>query len=470
MEFIQILDSGIRPGGLVEWVPAVPGGLGAWHRDPRGTSHNHEHHLRLAHEHRLRTQHDGGPAAWLGVDVEFDEQISVPAVRGAILAWINRHEVLRTHVTLAGEHTERYTTDPGTVHLRMSRIGWYNDPGLLIEQIAGSINKATAPLYWPAYRFATVARAHSFTLLFAADHSLVDGYSLLNAQHELRELYVAARHRRPPDLPPTGSYVDFSSEERAAADAADHRHTAVAVWSGFLHGGELPGVELLPARPEPDSPEPDHGWPDHHPQPSHTVRLLDDAATRTLSRSCKDLGGSLIGGLLAAAALAYRRDTGADEFTTVMPRHTRNHAQFHSALGWFVALAPVTVDTSDDPDFAVALERVMVSLDRAREGAALPLLRLAQILDFEPEPKFVVSFMDTRSVADAGTADAGGARALRSHAYADDEVYIWINRTPSGLRMHARYPADAPGYPAATVVERYLGHFALLLARIAAGG
>ena len=463
MEFIQILDSGIRPGGLVEWVPAVPGGLGAWHRDPRGTSHNHEHHLRLAHDYRVRTQREGGREAWLGVAVEFDEQISVPAVRGAILAWINRHEVLRTHVTLTGDRTDRYTTDPGTVHLRMSRIGWYNDPTLLIEQIAGSFDRATAPTHWPAYRFATVARAHSFSLLFAADHSLVDGYSLLNAQAELRELYRAAVERRVPELPPTGSYVDFSSVEREAADAADHRHTAVAVWTEFLSGGELPGFGLLP------DPGDGAAADGAHAQPSHTTVLLDDAATRALTRRCTDLGGSLIGGILAAAAMVYRRESGADRFTTVMPRHTRNHVEFHGALGWFVGLAPVTVDVSDDPDFPTALDRVMVSLDRAREGSALPLLRLAQILDFDPEPKFVVSFMDTRSVPGAESADAGAARALRSHAYSDDEVYVWINRTPNGLRMHSRFPADAPDRPASAILQGFLDDLGGLLARIAEG-
>ena len=42
MKFIQILEEPIEPGGLVEWVPSVPGGLGGWLDDTRLTSHNHE--------------------------------------------------------------------------------------------------------------------------------------------------------------------------------------------------------------------------------------------------------------------------------------------------------------------------------------------------------------------------------------------------------------------------------------------
>ena len=44
----------------------------------------------------------------------------------------------------------------------------------------------------------------------------------------------------------------------------------------------------------------------------------------------------------------------------------------------------------------------------------------------------------------AGAADAGRAKVLRSHSYSPDEVYIWINRTPSGLRYSARFPRESP--------------------------
>ncbi|MFT3663109.1 MAG: condensation domain-containing protein [Gordonia sp. (in: high G+C Gram-positive bacteria)] len=460
MEFIQILESEIEPGGLVEWVPAAAGGLGSWLRDPRGTSHNHEQHLRSAHEHLRRTRREGGRESWLGVSVEFDEQISLTLVDKAIRAYIDRHEVLRTHVVLHPDgRTQRYTTGPGSVHLRHTRIGWYGDATLLLEQIAGAVDRATAPVYWPAYRFATVARAGSFTLLFAADHSLVDGYSLVHAQHEFRELYAAAREQRPPQLPPTGSYLDFSGAERSVADASDERHTAVAVWRGFLAecGGALPRFAPLPPAP----PRLDDDPP---AQAARTALLLDDAATEAFTRRCTDRDGSLTGGLLAVAAQVYRRRSGAGLFATVMPRHTRNKAVFHTALGWFVGLAPVAVAIDDDPDFPTALDRAMASLDRAREGAALPLLRLAEIIGFDPAPSFVVSFMDTRGVPGAQTADAGGARALRSHSYSDDEVYIWINRTPSGLRIHARYPAEEDRV---SILLSYLDDFAARLAELA---
>ncbi|MFT4087279.1 MAG: condensation domain-containing protein [Gordonia sp. (in: high G+C Gram-positive bacteria)] len=459
MEFLQILDAGIAPGGLVEWVPSTPGGLGMWHRDPRPTSHNHELHLRSAFEYRARTRREGGRESWLGLTVEFDGPPAFPAIRSALVAWINRHEVLRTHVVLKASGTERYTTDAGTVRLKMSRIGWFADSSMLTEQIAGSFDRATAPLHWPAYRFATVTRPHSFTLLFAADHSLVDGYSLINAQHELRELYQAALDGRPADLPPVGSYVEFSGAERQSADGADESHPAVGLWTEYLSGDRpLPRFELLTEPPKRGDDDPPPA------QPSTSALLFDDAQTVALEEYFAAADGSLAGGLLAAMAVVYHRRSGAAEFACLMPRHTRVHADLHGALGWFVSVAPIAVRTDDDPDLDQCLERAMRSLDEARRGASLPMLRLAELADFTPHPKFVVSYMDTRRVPGAADADAGAARVLRSHSYSDDEVYVWLNRTPAGLRMHARYPADEPGRPRSDILRGYLNDVAALLA------
>ncbi len=164
-----------------------------------------------------------------GLSIEFDEPLSIPAIRSVLTQWIDRHEVLRSHVVIKGTGLQRLTTDPpGTVKLKMGRIGWFRESGPLVEQLGGAFDRATAPLHWPAYLFATVGRADSFTLLFAADHSLVDGYSLIMAQQELVSLYRAAREHRSANLPAVGSYVDFSAEERRQADQTGGDHPAVA--------------------------------------------------------------------------------------------------------------------------------------------------------------------------------------------------------------------------------------------------
>lgn len=481
MDFIQILDAPIRPGGLVEWIPAVAGGLGSWQRDHRETSHNHEEHLRSAFEYRARTHREGGRESWLGLSVEFDEPMSVPSVRAALAAYINRHEVLRTHVVLKADHdanyvTERYTTGPDTVQLKMARIGWYTEMSLLLEQVAGSFDRATAPLHWPAYRFATVARPQSFTLLLAADHSLVDGYSLVTAHYELSELYRAAREGRPPQLDPSGSYLDFSDAQRRGADAADITHPAAQTWAKFIskYHNAMPANPLLVPRPVESAPANEN----HRPastttdadaplpfQPSRTTLLLDEPATRRFEDFCAASGASFVGGILGALAVAFRETSRADDFAVVMPRHTRTDRTWLHSLGWFVGLAPMSIDVSDDPSLVDAACRSTAELANSRHGGDLPFLRVADLIGITGSPHMVVSYMDTRATPKADIGDGGAARVLRSHSYADDEVYVWVNRTPGGLRLHARYPATG-----AQNVPPFLDRFATLLARTAGGG
>lgn len=453
MKFLQILEEPIEPGGLVEWTPSVPGGLGMWDRDPRLTSHNHEQHLRSAFEYRLRTRREGGRESWLGLMIHFDEPLSIPALRAALRQWIDRHEVLRSHVVIKHNGLARLTTAPGTVELTIGRIGWYTESGPLVEQIAGSFDRATAPLHWPAYMFATVGRESSFTLLFAADHSLVDGYSLIMAQHELAAMYRAARDHTELAPPEVGSYVDFSAAERRQADQAGADHPAVATWTSFLHAGN--GDMPRAFGPSADD-EHNQDAPPRSPAAQRCLsgEIADDATANRFTAVCSEAGGSLPAGVLATFAMVHHQLTGDPEFRCVLPRHTRDEARWLTTLGWFVAVAPFCLQMADSPTFDQTVTRATVELKRARQGASLPFLRVADLMGYRGAPRFVISFIDTRYAPGAAEADAGRAIVLRSHSYSPDEVLIWINRTPSGLRFSARFPAeDTPALAESTTPD-----------------
>ncbi|MCX6469967.1 MAG: condensation domain-containing protein [Corynebacteriales bacterium] len=456
MKFTQMMDQPVEPGGLVEWSAQTPGGFAHWHTDPRPTSHNHELHLRSALEYRWRTRREGGRESWLGLAIEFDEPMSVPAIRAALTRWIDRHEVLRSHVVVKHTGMQRLSTPPGSVTLKMGRVGWYTEAGPLLDQLAGAFDRATAPLQWPAYLFATVAREKTFTLLFAGDHSLLDGYSLILAQHELIELYHAARERRDDRLGPVGSYVDFSAHERRVADEADADHPAVAAWRDYLadNGNEMPRFDVSgeshtrPAQDDAPSTSPEEGRATAEdpgdatgpPQSSVTMELLDDDEANRFTAVCSAAGGNLFAGILAALAIAYR-ECGGGVFRAITPRHTRDEGRWLGSLGWFVSTTPLRLDTSGLVAFDQVVARATGELRATRTAAGLPFLRVAELLGYTGDPKFVVSFIDTRHAPNAAAADAGAARVLRSHSYADDEVFIWVNRTPSGVRISARFPA-----------------------------
>mgnify|MGYP007112081085 CR=1 FL=1 len=86
MDFLQSLERPVQPGGLVEWTPTLGDGATALRSDPRPTSHNHERHLREALAYQEQTGYTGGRESWLGVAIEFDEPLSIPAIRAALTA------------------------------------------------------------------------------------------------------------------------------------------------------------------------------------------------------------------------------------------------------------------------------------------------------------------------------------------------------------------------------------------------
>ena len=121
-------------------------------------------------------------------------------------------------------------------------MGTYRSTGPLAEQLLGEFDRSTAPLTWPAYLFSTVAREDSFTLFFAADHSLLDGYSLILSPYELRELYREAMGGEPARL--RAAFADAAHP--LAGLLADATSTPMAMAAAGVFG--LGGVWcLLPA-------------------------------------------------------------------------------------------------------------------------------------------------------------------------------------------------------------------------------
>ncbi|WP_019202552.1 condensation domain-containing protein [Tsukamurella sp. 1534] len=472
MQFTEIDAYPLRPGELRNWIPRT-GPAARWRDDPRATSHVHEAHLRGALSIQRRRHIDGGRESWLGLGIEFDEPLSIPGLRSALRAWIDRHEVLRTHVFMEEGKPRRRSAQTDTVDLKVQTVGTYRSAGPLAEQLLGEFDRATAPLTWPAYLFSTVSREDSFTLFFAADHSLMDGYSLILSPHELRELYRQAVHGVEARLLPTGSYVDYSDDDRQTADRATATHPAARMWQEYLtETSFLPSPFPMPLLPPSAkslagetlaalSRDPD-GVP-RLPQAALNFHLLDDERANNFTRVCSESGASLVTGVLACMA-KINTDLGfGPVFRCAVTRHTRDAEQWIAALGWFVGIAPFRLDTTGSRGFGDLAQRAQTEWRRSKAGSTLPYLRIGEVLGGAPPPQFVVSFMDTRSAPGSAVNDDGGAGALRSRDYSIEDVYLWMLRTPSGLHVAARFPGLAT---ASRSVTLYLGALRSMLTEI----
>ena len=353
MEFTELADYPIPAGVLTEWLPCAA--EDAWRTDPRPVSHVHEAHLRRT----AGSRYGDVPDAWLGTAFEVRGHLEQEPFRRALERWIDRHEPLRSHVALGGDAAagaHRRTAPAGAVSVRYVRH-LPSAPDDIREHLEQLLADCTEPHTWQAYVFATLepedadASGSSFTVFFAADPAVADAYSVVLVAHEITALYEQERSGRPAGLFPVGSYIDFGAAERTdAADLAGD-HEAVRIWRDALTAGGG-----MPEFPLPLGPRPVEG----SPQRRLSVRMLDDERANRFAARCREAGHGFFAGTLACLARAAVELAGIELFRTIAPAHTRSGPMWAGALGWFVGLRPVEIDTTGTADFATLVARAPV--------------------------------------------------------------------------------------------------------------
>ncbi|HST64697.1 MAG TPA: condensation domain-containing protein, partial [Mycobacteriales bacterium] len=302
--------------------------------------------------------------------------LDVAALEAALVAVIERHEVLRTTLhELDGEPVQRVGPPPATV-LAVA------DPAEAAD-VAGWVRRvAFAPFdlsAGPLLRAALLAEAPDrHVLVLAAHHAVIDGWSLGLLLRELDAHYRAARSGRPADVPALEvQYADFAVWQRGRA-AADVR-SDLDYWLDRLAGA--PATLDLPADGGGGGGSTDGG----------TVRLaLDPAAGRRIRALCADTGTTPFMVLLAAAADVLGRWAGSDDVVLGAPVVGRPRPEVEPLVGDFLNTLALRVGLDGDGlDFATLLERVRRAGVDGYAHAALPFEQLVEAI--QPERSTSVS-------------------------------------------------------------------------------
>ncbi|SFB36822.1 Condensation domain-containing protein [Amycolatopsis marina] len=458
MRFTKLSDHEVRPGMLVEWHP-LP--LGGWTPDPRPASYVQDAHVRDALTRRATGRNS---PTWLATAFELPGDLDTAALHRALLAWIDRHETLRSVLTCPSAPDEaaplrRLTLSSGGVDLRRKDQGRFDGAHAINSHVEALFDRTADPLHWPPYAFATVARGGSTTIYLGLDHSNVDGYSILLIAQEIRALYAAELSGEQAELAATGSYLEFGAAERDNALRVRADHDVVARWRTFIgaNGGRLPGFPL------------EVGASSGRPAPQHgsCTWLLDADKAESFSIACRTAGGGFQAGILACLGIAAHEVSARRAFHALVPFHTRQEAQWTTSLGWYVGIAPVEFAVAGTPDFAGVAKAAGAAAREARPLALLPFARVCELLGTAPEPRFVVSYMDMRRTPGAGQWRAWNACAFHSRAVAGDEVYLWIHRNHEGVYLTCRHPGTEAGTRNAT---RYIGHLRRVVDEVATHG
>ncbi|MGW0711924.1 condensation domain-containing protein [Streptomyces sp. NPDC002643] len=456
MKFTDIPSLEMSPGRLTVWRVGTPPAA-TWRADPRPASHVQEAHLAYA----LASAGDRPPPSWLGIAFDLPADLDADAFAVALREWTDRHENLRSRLISCPSSTparlRRETLPTGVVTVRPMGMGEFTDGARLARTLEELFDHEAGPLGWPGFVCATVARPEATTVHLAADHSLMDGYSVFLIPHEIRTLYATAPGTAPA-LAPVRSYLDFATAERAAADALTADHASVVRWRTFLAecGGRLPEFPV-PVNDVSGSPG---------AQPSGHTPLLDASAARHFERACRAAGGDTFAGVLACLSKAGQETTGEREFRTTAPFHTRAEGWW-SSVGWYVGMAPVAFALPDTDAFEDAVRAARSGLEELREVARVPVPRVTELIGEPLRDPFMVSYMDLRLTPGSREWGAGRTVALRGRSDDPDEVCFWVTRTHEGLAVSHRHPATGP---AGIAVPHYVARARQLMTAVVETG
>lgn len=461
MKFTELCDYPL-PGGIVtEWVPVTESDPQAWADDPRPLTYDHEAAVRFDSDNQRET-------SWLGAVFEVEQRYDPTVLERALRRWMARHEAF---LTVADRADGRRTYRGRDLGMRAEAVGHIDSGARIAEILTESFDLHLSPRRWPHVRVASIASLFEvsgderFLVVFAADHVVMDAYSIMLSINEIQTLYQVETEGGDAALPAVGSHLDFSSSDRLAGDALREGHPAVELWRRYRDRA-APGVPEfgLPMhfpRIEADDPLP------AGPQRGFSEFILDADESAAVGEHARGTGTGTQAAIFAAIAVAYQALCGTPLLRLVMPWHTRHEPQYLLSIGWYVGLGPLEVDLAGTATFADALHATARGIATAREVSRAPHRRIDEILGSAAEPEFVASYLDLRHVPGADRWPRSAAHTLRSASRSDRELYLWVARVPSGITLSARYPDTALAVDSMT---RFVDVVTTVLRTVAAAG
>lgn len=469
MKFTEIADYQLPGGRVTKFSPQADSGTFRWDPDDRPLAYDHETYVRRAASGRAES-------SWLGAVFEVIGHLDTAAMNRALLAWHRRHEVFRTTATIAedgagNQHLVRRTCAPDRLRFGSTDLGWI-DADAVGTTLTDMFDGELSPLRWPHCMVVTISDTPDvdedrFLFLFAADHSVMDAYSMLLSIGELSRLYDAELRSQSVEMSDIGSHVDFSVRSRTMGNEVTVVHDTVERWRQFLAAtGGFPALSSVAATRSRTSFSP----PADAVQRGWALQVAGGEQVAAVNSVCRAAGHTTQTAVMAAMALAHRRLTGEPTLRLVMPLHTRDEARFLESVGWYVGIGPLEIDVRHARTFADALSAAATGISAAKKLSRVPFPRVAELLGTVAEPQFVVSYLDLRFVAGAADWTARRAQTLRSAARSESEVYIWVARTAEGITVSARHPADDAATAAVTdlVVSTFETMFEVIDAGIGA--
>ncbi|MEU4781947.1 condensation domain-containing protein [Micromonospora sp. NPDC023633] len=418
--------------------------------------------------------------------VRMTGELDLPALRGALAAVTDRHDLLRATFAMVDDEVVVRIGPCAPVPVPVVDLGT-TDAVTREERVRQELKKAHDELFdladGPLLRAVLIRCGASEHLLAVTVHHIVfDGWSRSVFWDHLTTAYDSLRAGKTPDLDPPAS-DDDPDEADDVVDEADP-DAALAYWRERLAG--LPDLDLPGVR-------------DRVSGTLTAGRRLDVPLDRDVMTALTRLGRSRRATpfmtLLAAYLVLLSVRTGSSDVAVLSPTTGRTSEADESRIGYFVNTVVLRGDLAGNPNFAevvdrvreltlgayahmgVPFERIVDELRPARVPGRMPFSQFAFSVEGRPAPPPRLAGLTTAWIdVDTGTAkfdvqldvmtdDSGGLVAAWTWrdelfdpadlaAVADDFAALLgaVVADPQATvdTLPVRGPLPAPGVPAAT--------------------
>ncbi|RKT12301.1 amino acid adenylation domain-containing protein [Streptomyces sp. 1114.5] len=385
------------------------------------------------------------------------------ALERALTELVARHEVLRTRFEAEDGVPVQVIEPPAPLALPVTDLSALpaeraeaETAALVAAETGRPFDLGVAPLL-RARLLRLCAEEH--VLVLAVHHIAADAWGMGVLNRELAALYRAFRHGLPSPLEPLPiQYADFAVRQRywLRGEILDGQ---LDYWRERL--SDLTPLELPTDRPRP-AVRSGRGA-------GHEFSLPAELSDELRALSHRE-GTTMFMTLLAAFQTLLAGYSGQEDIAVGTPIANRNRADTEGMVGFFVNTLVLRADLAGDPSFTGLLAQVRESAIGAYAHQDLPFERLVEELrperDLARNPLFQVLFMfqnapRTPLVLDGLTVTPG----YWEQKVAKFDLTLSVNDSDGQLDCLIEYSTDL--FDAGTVA-RMAGHFATLLAGIAA--
>ncbi|MET3498349.1 amino acid adenylation domain-containing protein, partial [Variovorax boronicumulans] len=290
--------------------------------------------------------------------------IKVEALQRALDRIVERHEVLRTCITVEGGEPQQLVREQAPFQLARISLAGEDDAQARLQALIEHEGSRPFDLeHGPLIRGCLVHLADDdHALLVAMHHIVSDGWSFGLLLNELTGLYAAFVQSRPDPLPPLAlQYADHAAWQRQWL--SDERlKPQIDFWAT-----QLDGVPTL------------LGLATDHPRPAlqqydgdRVAVELDAELVARLRALGERQGTTLFMTVLAAWTTLLSRLSGQTDLVIGTPAAGRTRSETEPLIGLFVNTLALRLDTSGTPTVAELLARVRATVLAAQDHQDLP--------------------------------------------------------------------------------------------------